>query len=94
MKPPPLNCPRNGLLELTGGRTTSPEDNLVGKGHDGGGRLGRLELAKHVALVVRRGGRPLGDEGEDAFGCGDVSRGGRYAPPVFIRVKAAERHVV
>lgn len=66
MKPPPLNCPRNGLLGLTGGRTTSPEDHLVGKGHDGGGRLGRLELAKHVALVVRRGGRPLGDEGEDA----------------------------
>lgn len=62
----PLNRPRNGLLLLTGGRTTAPQDHLVGKGHDGGGRLGRLELAKHVALVVRRGRRPLGDEGEDA----------------------------
>lgn len=66
-----LNCPRDRLLWL--GR--SPEDDLVGEGYDGGGRLGRFQLAEHVALVVRRGGGSLGDEGEDAFRCGDVSRG-------------------
>lgn len=85
-----LNCPRDGLL----GRGCSPQDDLVGEGDDGGGRLGRFQLAEHVALVVGRSGRSLGDEGEDAFGCGDVSRGRWYAPPVLIRVQAAEGHVV
>lgn len=60
---------------------------LVGKRRDGRGRLGRLQLAEHMALVVVRRTGPTGDKGEQRSGKAGVS--GR----VYGKINSREKYV-